>query len=54
MSYDPVLVGAFKPSALYFPVASVVLLPIDIGDSAVITMVFELIGGAPDTELSLR
>jgi hypothetical protein len=41
MSYDPALVGAFNPSAMYFPVVSVVLLGIAIGESPVITIVFE-------------
>ena len=51
MLYNPGLVGAFSPSAMYCPVASVVLLPITIGESAVMSIVFELIGvGAPPEE----
>ena len=48
------LVGAFNPSAVYFPIASVVLLEIVIGESAVNVIVLELIGGAPETDVSLR
>ena len=54
MSHDPVLVGAFNPSAMYFPAESVVLLSIAIGALAVITIFFELIGGVPEIEVSLR
>jgi hypothetical protein len=55
ISYVPASSGACNPSAMYFPVASVVVLPvIAIGESAVdIIIVFEL-NGALEAARSLR